>query len=290
LGDAFPETLRTILDLPAYWLVFLAVEFPAFYPAGAIMLAFLIRARNLAPDHKVVVPAFAVLVLVSLCVGWLLVSRLGDNNDLGWRGVLPAIMLLIVFASVGLSRWLSSRRAAMAAVAALAGMALGLPEGAMIIYRNAVVAPQPSAGLFARTPAMWEAVRRHSGAGDRVANNPLSLRDMTLWPVNISWALLSNRRSCQAGYELALAFAPLTKERREEIDAQFIRIFAGDAMPQDLRDLTARYGCRVVVITAQDGAWARDPFAAHAAFRLVEQQPAAWRIYRAEGAAPSPSP
>jgi hypothetical protein len=112
-----------------------------------------------------------------------------------------------------------------------------------------------------------------------VANNPLFLADMTPWPVNISWALLANRRSCYAGRDLALPFAPLTRQRREAVDAQFVRVFAGDARPDDLRELATQYGCRLAVVTAPDGAWTRDPFAAHPFYRLVEAD-AAWRIYR----------
>ena len=123
-------------------------------------------------------------------------------------------------------------------------------------------------------------MRRHSDATDRVANNPLFLADLTPWPVNISWALLSDRRSCYAGPDLALPFAPVTRQRREEIDAQFVRIFAGEPRPDDLREVATHYGCQLAVVTSQDGAWIRDPFATHPLFRLVETEPAAWRIYK----------
>ena len=53
------------------------------------------------------------------------------------------------------------------------------------------------------------------------------LQDLTPWPANMSWALLADRSSCFAGRELALAFAPLPPDRREAINAQFIRVFAG---------------------------------------------------------------
>ena len=72
---------------------------------------------------------------------------------------------------------------------------------------------------------MWAAVRRHAAPDERVANNPLFLQDLTPWPVNLSWALLSDRRSCFAGRELTLAYTALPRARREEIDAQFIRVF-----------------------------------------------------------------
>ena len=80
----------------------------------------------------------------------------------------------------------------------------------------------------------------------RVANNPLFLEDVTPWPVNISWALLANRSSCFAGRELALAFAPLSPERREAINAQFVRVFAGNGTPDDVSDMATKYDCEVV--------------------------------------------
>jgi hypothetical protein len=43
--------------------------------------------------------------------------------------------------------------------------------------------------------------------------------------------------------------------------------------------MAARYDCRVVVVTAQDGAWRKDPFSTSARYRLVEDD-ARWRIYR----------
>ena len=134
---------------------------------------------------------------------------------------------------------------------------------------------------------MWAAVRRHAGPDERIANNPLFLADMTLWPVNISWALLADRRSCYAGRELALVYASLPRSRLDEIDAQFIRVFAGKAAPGDLEDLATKHGCQLAVLTSADGAWASDPFAADPRYRLVEERPGAWRIYRVgEGGEP----
>jgi hypothetical protein len=280
LGDDFPAEVRRILDLPAYWLLFLVVEFPAYYLTGAVTLAFLSKDRGIAGDRKPVILAFAILTVISLSVGWLLVSTLGDNNDLSWRGVLPAILLLIVFSAVGLSKVLQ-RPTSLAAVCAVSLVALGLPQGAMLLYGNVVVEPEPTSKVFAATPAMWAAVRHHSSASDRIANNPHFLDDMTPWPINISWALLSNRRSCYAGRDFAIPFTALTKRRRQAIDAQFLRVFAGDATQEDIGQLANQYNCSLVVVTAQDGAWTRDPFAASPVYRLVEQDPAGWRIYRA---------
>jgi hypothetical protein len=97
-------------------------------------------------------------------------------------------------------------------------------------------------------------MRRHLGV--------LHPRYLTPWPVNISWALMSNRRSCFAGAETGYIYASLSAARAQDIDAQFIRVFAGEGSSTDIEELARRYDCRVIVVSASDGAWTRDPFAA----------------------------
>ena len=280
LGDFFPERLRRSLDLPAFWLVLLVVEFPAIYLTGTVAWATFLAAPDLDRERRLDTLALGLLAATGLAVSWLLVSTLGDNNDLGWRAVLPAILVLTVFSAVGLARWIAAR-AWIAVAAAVGAICLGLPGAIEIVRGNIVGHDQPEAKAFAQTPDLWAAVRRHAAPQERVGNNPLSLRGVTPWPIDISWALLSDRRSCYAGREFALVFTALPAARRAAIDAQFIRLFAGEGSADDVRDLATRYGCRVVVVTPADGAWSRDPFASSPLYRLVEAIPERWRIYRA---------
>ena len=46
--------------------------------------------------ERTAVAIFLALAGAGLAVSWLLVSTLGDNNDLSLRAVLPAAMILIV--------------------------------------------------------------------------------------------------------------------------------------------------------------------------------------------------
>jgi hypothetical protein len=279
LGDAVPDGIRRLLDVPAYWLIYLPVEFPAFYAAGVVALFLLFRKRSLDDERRRVLQAFALLLGVSLLCAWLLIADLGGNNDLGWRAVLPGVLLLICFAAAGLAQWIATRRRALAAIA-VAGLLLGLPEGISWMRSNATGKTTVSGAGFARSPALWDAVRRHSSPADRIANNPHSLSELTPWPVNIAWALLSNRRSCYAGRNLGIPFAPVSAARRSAIDAQFLRVFDGKAEAGDVQQLADRFGCDLVIVTAQDGAWTNDPFASGGAYRLVEMRPDEWRIYR----------
>ncbi len=274
-GPWSPDSLRRLLDLPGFWLILLPIELPASYVAGIIALAVLLRGARPALEKRVLA-AFACLGGAGLCVSWLLVSTFGDNNDLRLRAIIPAAIVLIVAAAAGLT--LMPRRIWIVG-AALAGLVLSLPDTAKIIHGNVAGVLRPGGNGFAGSPELWDAVRRYAPPNARVANNPLFLHELTEWPANISWALLADRSSCFAGRELALAFAPLPPGRRDAIDEQFVRVFDGSVMPGDVRDLATRFGCEVVVVVPQDGAWINDPFAQSADYRLAEERDGKWRIY-----------
>jgi hypothetical protein len=275
LGAMFPENLRRALDWPAYWLVLLPTEFPATFVAGVLALFVLLRS-GAEKQEKLFTIALACLAGAGLLVSWLLVSTVGDNNDLGLRAVLPAASVLIVLAAAGTV--LAPRRA-MIGVIAIGGLFFSLPDTLGMIRSNIDGTPRPDAAAFAQSPELWTAVRRYAPVTVRVANDPLYLQDLTPWPANMSWALLANRNSCFAGRELALAFAPLPDAIREAINAQFIRVFAGEGAPQDVSDIAKKYGCGVIVVTPQDKAWSKDPFALSPDFHLAENRDGKWRIY-----------
>lgn len=276
LGSIAPEGLRRALDLPAFWLLLLPIDLAAIYPAGvALMVMYFRRAGRARDAADLELQGLAVLAGIGLIVGWLLISTLG-NNDLGWRAVLPAVLVLTAFAAAGLSRWITARAYAPAA-GALVLAAASLPDPQI---RNDLQGKHsPDAQDFAAAPELWAAVRRHAGPTDRVADNPLYLDDLTDWPVNPSWALLSNRPSCFSGWETARAYVDLPSDRVTALQAQFTSVFAGHGTREDIRQMAQVYDCRVVVVTDSDGAWTADPFAASPYYRLAESQPEAWRIY-----------
>ncbi len=275
LGDLFPDSFRRLLDAPAYWLVLLPIEFPAAYLAGAAGLTRLYRGRP-AGIEKTTLAAAIALAATGLTVSWLLASRLGDNNDLGLRAVLPAVMMLIVGAAAA-SATASCR--GMIAALALLGLALSLPDTAALVRSNYRGRETPDAVQFAKAPELWRAVRRFASPTMRILNNPQALADLTPWPVNMGWALLADRSSCFASRELALAFAPLSPQLRDALGVKFVKIFDGEGSPDDVDELAHRFHCDVIVVTPQDGAWSRDPFAASPAYRLAETNEGRWRIY-----------
>ncbi len=279
-GDGFPDNLRRVLDIPGYWLVFLPLEFPAIFIPG--FLSLISSARRPPRDTDALgTRVFFLLALTSLIVAGFCASTLSDNNDLAWRAALPGIFLLIVFSAIGLSHWISAWRAVAAGALALA--ALGLPQSYQLTAEYLRGDPDASDRTFPTTPALWTAVRQQTGPADRIANNPWFLEKMTPWSINISWALLSDRRSCFAGEDYLIPFSTLSRDAIEGIGNQFRRIFGGNPQPGDIRDLSLRYHCRIVVLTPQDGAWQRDPFIGSPYYSLVVQE-SGWRIYLAAAA------
>ncbi len=277
-GEFLPHALRRVLDVPGYWLIILPAELPAVFFAGAIALTLTLRSAVAGPE-KLAVAALACLAGAGLVVPWLLVSTLGDNNDLGLRAIIPAEMVLIVSVAAAAVRLAKTRLGIGVVALALIGLALSLPDTAKMIHDNIAGRQRPDGVALAQSPEIWTAVRRYAAPAARVANNPLFVKGVTPWPVNISWALLANRSSCFAGLDLALAFAPLSPERRKAINAEFLRVFAGEGTATDVHDMARKYGCDVVVVVPTDMAWDKDPFAASADYRLAETRTDRWRIY-----------
>ncbi|TCT04280.1 hypothetical protein [Aquabacter spiritensis] len=278
LGPGVPDTVRRVLDPPAYWLIQLVLEFPAIaLPGGYFLIRMLRRARG---ERALLLTALAGLAGASLFGGWVLASTAGQNNDLGWRIVLPGIFVLTACSAAGVARALTRGGPAPVAVVLVLAM-FALPAGTQLAASNLTGRANPQAFAFTQAPEVWAAVRAHTPVDARVASNPRAFAEMTPWPINISWALMADRRSCFAGIEMARALAPLSPVRRTELSAQFDRVFSGEGGPADISELRFLYGCRVVVVTPADGAWTRDPFRASLLYRLVDERADAWRIYQA---------
>ncbi|HEX2655215.1 MAG TPA: hypothetical protein VHN11_16395, partial [Xanthobacteraceae bacterium] len=182
LGDAIPSNLRRILDVPAFWLILLPIQLPAVVVTGSITLAGLLLQSKLDHETRRAVWTIAVGASSCLAVSWLLVSTFGENDDLGWRAVLPAVMMLTIAAAAGLATWIASG-ARFAAACAIGAAALGWPAAASQIKGNFAGNLRSEGVAFAKEPELWTSVRRHADIHERVGNNPLAFKAMTSWPV-----------------------------------------------------------------------------------------------------------
>jgi hypothetical protein len=273
-----------LIDALAYWLLLLPVELPGVYLCGIVVAALLLWRVRLKWQPEATL--LAVNTVCSLVAAWLMVSTLASNNDLSWRALLMASVGLIIFAAVGVSSWFASRRY-LALSLAFGSFAIGLPETMLQIERNFSGDSDPSGKIFASMPSMWQAVREVSRKDERVASNPSSLSALTPWPVNIGWALLANRRSCYAGWELTQVYTAVPHLKLWTIDEEFKHVFAGTGSPADVHQLATTFDCDVAVVTKSDGAWQVDPFRDSADYQLVREHPDAWRIYHRRSQPPS---
>ena len=274
LGKAVPLAWRGTLDFGAFWLVLLPFDLPALVPLGLIGMW---RAQRWqTPACQGLGAAFAVSALACLAVAWLLRSTI-DNNDLGWRACLPALLLLAVFAGCELANLFAARQWRPFA-AALVFASLGLPQLASMLTLYADGQKPGAPEGFQQADEMWQAVRSTVTPAERVANDPAFLQGATPWPVNISWALQSHRLSCYAGWTTVVAYGGLARQALLDTNALFLRVFAGAARPGDVTTLARIDNCAAAVVTRDDGAWAHDPFAVSTDYRLA-QSAERWRIY-----------
>ncbi|MBY0383279.1 MAG: hypothetical protein K2W78_15335 [Xanthobacteraceae bacterium] len=278
LGDDFPDRVRTLLDPVSYWVLTLPLELSASYIVGCWALVRYWRNALGDRDRMALMIAASALILWSLLVGAFFVSKLAHNNDLAWRGVLPASILLISFAAAGLgSSWRTLSRSARIATLALLLLAFEDTRGGLssTLFQE----PSSTAQAFAKSADMWVAVRRHAGPTDRVANNPDYLEHVFPWPINASWAFWSNRRSCYANEDLVGPFSSFGSSKREATNQLFTSLFAGTATTTDVATIKSSFDCRFVVVTPEDGLWRNDAILLSGGYELVESS-TAWRIYR----------
>ena len=276
LGSDFPASIRSVADFLVFWPLILPFNFPALLPVGAVGCAYaLAQGENRRDPLTLTLVCFAT---ACLAVTWLASSTI-DNNDLGWRAVIPSLLILPPFAALAWSRWPASTAGIWVAAALVLGLA-GVPQQVIALDQNIGGQRPADAAGFAQSVAMWKDVRRFAAPGDRVGNNPQLLARSTPWADNISWALLSNRPSCYSGWATAIAYAAVPRAELRQIDALFQRVFAGHAQAGDVENLAVRYGCQVIVITPADGAWLHDPFADAPEYRLVDSQTDGWKIYQ----------
>ncbi len=274
-GRLVPEALRAPLDVPGFWLVMLPFAFPALVPLAALA-AWRPGLLRLAPDITPLAASLALLGFCSLATAWLLRSTI-ENNDLGWRVVLPALLVLPGFAACLAEKLLARRVLLLAPFGVLA--LLGLPQAATMLREYAAGVRPGDPGVFAATPPMWAALRGASGPADRVASNPALGASALFWPVNPAWALLSDRPSCYAGRQSVVAYGAVTPAQLAAIDARFARVFDGHPAAGDVAAMAQTDDCMFALVTRRDGAWDSDGFAHSWYYNPIETSPD-WRLYK----------
>ncbi len=274
-GNLLPPGVRELLDVPGFWLVMLPFAFPALVPLAAFA-ALRPRCLALPTEARRRATALALLAIGSLATAWLLRSTI-ENNDLGWRVVLPALLVLPGVAGCLAEQLIATRSIVVLPIAIVA--LLGVPQAATMLaeYRQGIHPGDPAA--FVQTAPAWQALRRLSRPDDRVASNTGLAAAATFWPVNPVWALLSDRPSCYAGRQSVVAYGALTHPQLDAIDQRFARVFSGHPAESDVADMARLDDCRFALVTQQDGAWQANGFVASPDYMRIAEG-AGWRLYQ----------
>ncbi len=245
----------------------LILEFPVAALLGSLAVIHILRRPAQLWQQSLLVLAAAALL-----AGFALRSTI-DNNDLGWRAILPTLLVLTPFAAAELVRRFARAPVRAAALAPIPLLAL---SGTWVLLREDLRPhPSPDARSLAAEATLWSQLRPLIPSGARIATDPALDATLTLWPANIGWALLANRPSCYAGWATAHPFTSLSTARLYAIDQTFRRIFDGNPTQSDLAALRT-LDCSYVLLTPASSAWTHDPFEAS---QLVAGRPDKWRLY-----------
>ena len=287
LGPAVPEGLRTLLDLPAFWLVYLPLEFAAVYPAGLIGLVVLVRRRRAGEPQDDLVLALALTVVASSpSPGCCAAPWPGTTTSAGgpscrrcccWScSPQPSISAVARRGGPGRGRLRRAGRRAGGTrhgrTGARGPVRLADADRAGVRRRAGPVAGGAAArgGGRARGQQPGAAGRGHAVAGQHLVGAdgrpPLLLR----------------RR--QPGHRLRRRRPGRAGRDRGAVRARVRRRAAARRPRGAGRRATAAPSC---VLTPQDGAWKHDPFADSGLYRLVDSRDDAWRIYRAASQMPA---
>ncbi|WP_244514794.1 hypothetical protein [Ensifer sp. LCM 4579] len=273
------------LDLVGYWLVLVTLDF------GTIFVGFVIWScstlRNDIMDVARIDKAIIASVLAPIFCAQFLHSVL-LYNDLGWDIIIPSLLIMTALTAALFSTNIG-RKSLVGRLTTTTAVLLLTPSilaGARFVYSSAfqfrVQGPETEWGrAFKASPEMWEAVRQVTPPNEAVANNPLDFANVTFYPGNISWAILSQRRNCATSLLLIRSYAAqLTPEQASVVYNFFVSVFEGNATEDQLRVMKEKYLCKTLVITKRDGLWGKPVLDNSSIYKLVSEERDRWRIYR----------
>ncbi|MFC1641769.1 hypothetical protein ACFL5O_03640, partial [Myxococcota bacterium] len=226
-----------LVHIGLFWIAYMLVQFGAVYVAGWLGLL-----SRRVPQQPSVLKLFHRLSLAAV-VGDLLVALLSHsviiNNDLGWRVVIPPLMLLLVWAAVAVTDWLRSlehcaspmqKRVDLGRLLAVTVLGtIGLGHSARFVMQGLWRGDVTDTELlrdFRRQPQAWRTVRALTAPHDIVAVNPTAFEDVTEWTANAPMSLFADRATLVSDTSTPLVFGHHMNAFRFHSDLGFlIRFF-----------------------------------------------------------------
>jgi hypothetical protein len=280
----------SIKHIFVYWTIFLTIQFGAVYLAGWCGL--LARGRQL--------PSIRLFRRLSIAVvfGDLLVAEFFRsviiNNDLGWRVVLPPVLLLIIWTAVAITDWLETLRrsrfgqlprAAMAGISIvifLGTWGLGYSVrfvGEAVKHREGDSASTRLGQYFMKQPLAWKRVRELTSAQDIVAVNPKSFEYITTWTANAPFSLFGDRCTLVSDSSTPLVFSHQASRDRFTSDLKFlIHFFNNTPSQREISRLAVDFQARALLVTPLDTLWNNGALDGNQYYALAVDAPE-YRVY-----------
>jgi hypothetical protein len=261
-----------LLNVPLYWLEFLPRRLGVCYVVGLLAL----WAGRRSTDVRMAL----YVALSCLLMSQFFKSGIQDN-DLGWRGLLPAILLLNARAAA----WRCNAPHGPARPWWVVGVVFGLAAflGQQQVAYRPWKHPDKLAvsRAFAQQPAAWEAVRRHTQPDDLVANNPTAYDSMIPFGGNnVNWALLADRPAALSN-EIVARVTSFGRDPapRDEALQLVLRLFHDSAAAeQAARDVRDKLKVKALMLDRLDPVWPGDAIEGSGAWKLVEESEH-WKVY-----------
>ncbi|OUD14148.1 hypothetical protein [Thioflexithrix psekupsensis] len=284
---AYDSIWGKIMHVPLFWVQFLPLNLGIFYAVG--LLTLLLR-QAATPEIR----NFRYLSLGAAVTFLLIVQFVQSefwNNTFGWRTVLVPVMLLLVWAGVGLSDLLDSQLARVGGWRGLslvirgqcllvAVTMLGVMLGALAtlhVYRL----PDPARSTlserewqerrsFLLHAKVWEKVREWVGPNELVQVNPDGYHTLTPWPATLPYALFADRAVAYANVEYSTVFAyRYDAAQNRQTYALMQEIFSAQTSREALMRLRDVFKVKAILVDWLDPAWHGSAIAESGIYREV---------------------
>jgi hypothetical protein len=279
-----------------YWIQFLPLNLGIVYLLG---LPSMLARRPSTGEERIFLALGIAATLAFLLVAQLLASSI-YNNDLGWRAVLPPIMLMSVWAATALvdlgscravgaglpgwgSRSLLARFPRAFLHMSVAALTVGLLAAAAV-WRWPVAEylkhdrPALRRALVAQEQG-WERIRLLTDPEDLVQDNPDSPYQ-TLFRVPIT-ALLADRATAYAGREWVEVYAYTYDRDTMQRQYETVRsVFGSDVTKERLLVLRDRLRVKALLVTTADPVFRSKEIDRSGVYELAESAPG-YKIYLA---------
>jgi hypothetical protein len=216
------------------------------------------------------------------------------NDDLGWRVVLPPVLLLTIWTAVAITGWLETLRYSKFGElprAAIAGLSMVVFLGTMGIGSTARFladavkeqkvdyATMTLLRHFRLQPLAWSRVRELTSTRDIIAVNPESFKQVTSWTANAPFSLFGDRCTLVSDSSTPLVFSHHADRSRFTSDLAFVtNFFNGTPGKRDIWRLAVRFRARALLVTPLDALWNNGALDGNRYYNLAVETPD-YRVY-----------